>query len=241
MTNTHKTYRIGVDVGGTNTYVRELDARTVELTSSDAVILDLAVNAPRPVLASHKSHTTPDVTEGIQKAVEAALAKANVDRSRIQAIAIGTTSFVNSLVERDARVLEKVAVIRLCGPHSRLAPPFASFPYELRAILEGPVFFAAGGLQVDGREIESVSLSSSFPSASSGLDILLTDKVDTDEIRGFCAEIKRQGIKTVAISGIYSPIDREFRQEELVRAVVSAELPNVRITISKEVANIGES
>jgi len=146
-------------VGGTNTYVLgQTHDRRSRAHSSDAVILDLAPNAPRPVLASHKSHTTPDVTEGIQKAVEAALAKANVDRSRIQAVAIGTTSFVNSLVERDARVLEKVAVIRLCGPHSRLAPPFASFPYELRAILEGPVFFAAGGLQVDGREIEPVSL-----------------------------------------------------------------------------------
>lgn len=121
------------------------------------MVLDLAPGAPRPVLASHKSHTTPDVTEGIQNAVNAALSKANIDRNQIQAVAIGTTSFVNSLNERDSHVLEKVAVIRLCGPHSRLAPPFASFPYELRAILEGPVFFAAGGLQVDGREIESVS------------------------------------------------------------------------------------
>jgi len=64
--------------------------------------------------------------------------------------------------------------------------------------------------------------------------------VNIDEIRGYCAEIRRQGIKTVAISGIYSPIDREFRQEELVKAMVSAELPDVRVTISKEVANIGE-
>jgi N-methylhydantoinase A/oxoprolinase/acetone carboxylase beta subunit len=123
------------------------------------VILDLAPGAAKPVVASHKSHTTPDVTDGIQNAVEAALSKANVERARIQAVAIGTTSFVNSLVERDARVLQRVAAIRLCGPHSRLAPPFVSFPYELRAILEGPVFFAAGGLQVDGREIESVSMS----------------------------------------------------------------------------------
>jgi N-methylhydantoinase A/oxoprolinase/acetone carboxylase beta subunit len=125
---------------------------------SDAVILDLTHNAPSPVLSSHKAQTTPDVTEGIQNAVEAVLTKSGVDRTRIQAVAIGTTSFVNSLVERNAEKLERVAVIRLCGPHSRLCAPFVSFPYELRAILEGPVFFAQGGLQVDGREISTVSV-----------------------------------------------------------------------------------
>ena len=110
------------------------------------------------MLAAHKSSTTADVTTGIRKAVEAVLLKSEVDPSHLQAIAIGTTSFVNSLIERNAEKLERVAVVRLCGPHSRLSPPFSSFPYELRAILEGPAFFAAGGLQVDGREIESVSL-----------------------------------------------------------------------------------
>jgi hypothetical protein len=45
----------------------------------------------------------------------------------------------------------------------------------------------------------------------------------------------------VAVSGIYSPIDREFKQEELVRDIILAELPGMRVTISKEVANIGGS
>lgn len=62
-----------------------------------------------------------------------------------------------------------------------------------------------------------------------------------EEIRGFCAEIKRQGIRTVAVSSIYAPIDHEFRQEEQARAILRAELPDVKVTISKEVANIGGS
>lgn len=69
---------------------------------------------------------------------------------------------------------------------------------------------------------------------------MLTTQVEVDEIRSFCAEIARQGIQTIAVSGIYSPIDREFRQEELVRDIIHAQLPNVRVTISKEVANIGQ-
>lgn len=182
------------------------------------MILDLTPGAASPVLASFKSPTTPDVTSGISRAVSGCLARAHVDRKEIQAIAIGTTSFVNSLVERDARKLERVGVIRLCGPHSRLCPPFISFPYELRAVLEGPVWMVNGGLQVDGREI---------------------DRVDEEEIRGVAAELKHQDIRTVAISGIYSPIDHEFKQEERVRDVLLRELPGVKITLSNEVANMG--
>ncbi|WVQ78564.1 hypothetical protein IAT38_000650 [Cryptococcus sp. DSM 104549] len=195
--------RVGVDVGGTNT---------------DAVILDLTAGCSRPVLATHKAPTTPDVTSGIQAAIKATLQKASVDKSQIQAVAIGTTSFVNSLIERDASKLEKVGVVRLCGPFSKLAPPFVSFPYELRHVLEGPTFFASGGLQVDGTEIASV---------------------DPLEIRSFCAVLKEEGIQAVAVSGCYSPIDRDIRQEELVAEIIRSEIPGIKVCISKEVANIG--
>ncbi|WVF71087.1 hypothetical protein IAT40_005884 [Kwoniella sp. CBS 6097] len=197
------TLRIGVDVGGTNT---------------DAVILDLTPRCPQPVLASYKTPTTSDVTSGIQNAIVQTLIKAKVDKNTIQAVSIGTTSFVNSLIERDASKLEKVAVIRLSGPFGKLAPPFVSFPNELRPLLEGPCFFAEGGLQVDGSEISSV---------------------DPLQIRSICAEIKRQNIQTVAVSGCYSPIDRVILQEELVRSIVEAELPGIKVCISKEVAHIG--
>ncbi|WVQ67482.1 uncharacterized protein L199_005682 [Kwoniella botswanensis] len=196
-------YRIGVDVGGTNT---------------DAVILDVSSNSTRPILATHKSPTTPDVTTGIQDAIKQSLLKSDIDKHSIQAISIGTTSFVNSLIERDASKLERVAVIRLSGPFSRLAPPFVSFPYGLRHVLEGPCFFAEGGLQVDGSEITSV---------------------DPLEIRGICEEVRKRGIRTVAVSACYSPIDREIGQEELVREILYAEIPGVKVCISKEVANIG--
>lgn len=164
MTVAHKTLRIGVDVGGTNTYVVGFNAcKRCTDALSDAVILDLTPGAPTPVLASHKATTTPDVTLGIQNAVKATLEKANVDKSKIQAVAIGTTSFVNSLIERNAEKLEKVAVVRLCGPYSRLSPPFAGFPYELRHVLEGPAFLVEGGIQVDGKEISKVSSSTQWP------------------------------------------------------------------------------
>lgn len=49
----------------------------------------------------------------------------------------------------------------------------------------------------------------------------------------------RLGVRSVAISACYSPIDTVYRQEELVRDIVSAELPGTYVTISKEVGNIG--
>ncbi|WWC88966.1 uncharacterized protein L201_003881 [Kwoniella dendrophila CBS 6074] len=196
-------YRIGVDVGGTNT---------------DAVILDVTPGSKNPVIATHKSPTTSDITTGISSAISSTLSKSNINKKDIQAISIGTTSFVNSLIERDSKKLEKVSVIRLCGPFSRLAPPFISFPYELRHVLEGPTFFAEGGLQVDGSELSTVN---------------------PLEIRGICEEIKKQGIQTIAVSACYSPIDREIRQEELVREIIHEELPGVKVCISKEVAHIG--
>ena len=63
--------------------------------------------------------------------------------------------------------------------------------------------------------------------------------MDPEEIRAICANIQQQGIKAVAVSGIFSPIDHSIQQEELVRSIILSQLPNVRVTLSKSVANIG--
>lgn len=99
-------YRIGIDVGGTN---------------SDAAIIDInKIDTPsRGVLATCKTPTTSHVTLGIKEAVEKVLLESKVDRSKVLNVAIGTTHFVNAVVENDARRLSKVAVIRLCGPYTK--------------------------------------------------------------------------------------------------------------------------
>ncbi len=99
-------YRIGVDVGGTNT---------------DAAVLDISAldGNSRGVLATCKTATTPHVTQGIQTAVKEVLAQSKIDTSRVLNLAIGTTHFVNAVVENDARRLNRVAVVRLCGPYTR--------------------------------------------------------------------------------------------------------------------------
>lgn len=99
-------YRIGVDVGGTNTDAAIIDATATESSS-------------RGVCACSKTATTSDVTSGIYTAIVDVLAKSQVSRKDVQSVAIGTTHFVNAVVEADARRLSKVAVIRLCGPFTK--------------------------------------------------------------------------------------------------------------------------
>ena len=85
-------YRLGIDVGGTNT---------------DAVILDRSDQ----VLAKAKVPTTPDVTGGIVAALEAVISSSDADASRITHAMLGTTHATNAVLER--RKLHRVAVIRI--------------------------------------------------------------------------------------------------------------------------------
>lgn len=101
-----KIYRIGVDVGGTNT-----DAAIIDTTDTDS--------PSRGICASSKTPTTPDVTTGIYTIIERVLQQANIDRGDVLSVAIGTTHFVNAVVQADARQLSRVAVVRLCGPFTR--------------------------------------------------------------------------------------------------------------------------
>ncbi|KAJ8121566.1 hypothetical protein ONZ43_g2012 [Nemania bipapillata] len=101
-----KTLRIGVDVGGTNT---------------DGVILDplRASDPDKGIIAWHKTPTTPNPSAGINDAIMTMFTSAGVDPDQVASVTIGTTHFVNAVVERDAARLSKVAVLRLCGPFSQ--------------------------------------------------------------------------------------------------------------------------
>ena len=127
----------------------------------------------RGVLAHFKAPTTPNVSDGIEEAIRRVLEMGGVAASAVSCVSIGTTAFVNAVLERDARRLEKVAVLRLCGPYTRQCPPFIDIPDALKALTDGHVAFLDGGFEsefgygyiavtgadawsVDGREIMPV-------------------------------------------------------------------------------------
>lgn len=127
-------YRVGIDVGGTNT---------------DAVLM-----RGREVLAGKKTATTPDVTSGVLQALTLVMQEASIAADAIGVVMIGTTHFTNAVVER--RELSRVGVLRLALPCSADIPPFSGWPADLVGKLNPLVRLSAGGYEFDGREIAPV-------------------------------------------------------------------------------------
>jgi len=131
------TYRIGIDVGGTNT---------------DAALLDQY----DAVLAKTKTFTTPDILSGIQTALETVLADSQVNPSQITHAMLGTTQATNAIVERKS--LDKVVTLRLAGPTTQAITPLTNWPKDLVDVINDGTYLLAGGLEYDGSEIESIDL-----------------------------------------------------------------------------------
>lgn len=130
---------IGVDVGGTNT---------------DAVIV-----RKKEMLCSLKIPTTVDVTSGVTEAIKSVLQQLPQEyqpnpAQYVSRVNIGTTHFVNAVVQRKGLV--KVAVLRLCGPATVALPPFCDFPADLRKVIGGMYFFLNGGYQYNCSSISDV-------------------------------------------------------------------------------------
>jgi N-methylhydantoinase A/oxoprolinase/acetone carboxylase beta subunit len=125
-------YRLGIDVGGTNT---------------DAVILDRSDQ----VLAKAKVPTTPDVTGGIVAALDAVLGSSSIDVARITHAMLGTTHATNAVLER--RKLHRVAVIRIGAPATLGVRPMFEWPAALTAVVSAGATVVAGGIEFDGRDL----------------------------------------------------------------------------------------
>ena len=124
-------YRIGVDVGGTNT---------------DAVLLDDRLQ----VVAKVKTPTTADINEGLATAVGSILSMSGVAPQRVSRVMLGTTHATNAILER--RDLNSVAVVRIGGPATRAVPPLSTWPEELRRVVSVGETVVDGGFEFDGRE-----------------------------------------------------------------------------------------
>lgn len=125
-------YRIGIDVGGTNT---------------DAVIL----NENHTLVAKAKTPTTADVTSGIFTAMSLVLQESDIERSKIKYAMLGTTHATNAIVER--KRLNKVAVIRIGLPATQAVKPLTGWPQDIKQAIGNLQFMVAGGHEFDGREI----------------------------------------------------------------------------------------
>ncbi len=124
-------YKLGIDVGGTNT---------------DAVLID----ENRNVVASVKQHTTPDAYDGILAAVHAVLEQSNVDKKEIRQAMLGTTQCTNAIVER--KQLAPIGILRIGAPATRGIPPMVDWAEELQKIAVDTAIIG-GGFEYDGKEL----------------------------------------------------------------------------------------
>jgi N-methylhydantoinase A/oxoprolinase/acetone carboxylase beta subunit len=198
-------YSLGLDYGGTNVDCAILDVTKLE-------------DECRGVVATCKTPTTTDVTDGIKAAIDKVLTKSAVDKSKILNVAIGTTHFINAVLEVDARRLSKVAVVRLCGPYTRKIPPFSDFPYSLKDVLEGPHYYIDGGLEIDGREITSLN---------------------PDQVKETALAIKQAGVTVVAVVGVFSALDTQGLHEERCKTLMLEACPELSVVCSHTIGGPG--
>jgi N-methylhydantoinase A/oxoprolinase/acetone carboxylase beta subunit len=186
--------RIGIDVGGTNT---------------DAVLLE-----GERVIEVVKTPTTRDVTAGIEKALGLLARHPAAGRGAIDAVVIGTTHFINAVVE--GRHLAPTAAIRIGLPAAASLPPFCDWPQDLARLVRGEVFMLEGGHDYDGRPI--------VPFDEAGM-------------REAARTIARRGIASVAVAAIFSPLDPDC--EERARRILAEEAPEASVTLSRDLGRIG--
>ena len=178
-------------------------------TNTDAVLMK-GTN----VISWYKTPTTHDVSSGITTVLKSLLDQSRVDPAQIRAVMIGTTHFTNAVVER--RRLIPTACIRLGLPATAALPPMVDWPPDLRETLGNHWYLAHGGFEFDGRVISPY---------------------DEKEVRAIARQIRDKGIRSVAISSVFSPVNNEH--ERLTAAIVQDEIPDAAVSFSSEIGRIG--
>lgn len=178
-------------------------------TNTDAVLMD-----GNRVLAEVKTPTTSDVTAGIRSALDGLLGD-DGNAASVQAVMIGTTHFTNAVVE--AKRLVPTAAVRLGLPATRALRPMVDWPARLRDAIGGHVYMCHGGHEYDGRPISPV---------------------DPAELRAVATDIRANGIRSIAISSVFSPVNAEVEQE--AAELFAGELgPDIPISLSHELGRVG--
>jgi len=178
-------------------------------TNTDAVLLD-----GTKVVAGVKAPTSRDVMTGVVEALRKVLAAAGREAATVDVVMIGTTHFTNAVVQR--RDLAQTAAVRLCLPATECLPPMVDWPEDLRTVIGNHWYLAHGGNEFDGRVISPL---------------------DEAELRGIADDIRGKGIRSVAVTSVFSPVSTEF--EERAGAILADALPGVHITLSSSIGRIG--
>jgi N-methylhydantoinase A/oxoprolinase/acetone carboxylase beta subunit len=178
-------------------------------TNTDAVVMEGG-----KVIGSVKAPTSPDVMAGVSAALAGALRQSGVEAAGVDVVMLGTTHFTNAVVQR--RDLAPTAAVRLGLPATAALPPMVDWPEDLREAIGNHAFLAHGGHEFDGRPITPL---------------------DPDELARIGAEIARRGIRTIAVSSVFSPVNTEV--ERRAGEILAAAVPGAHISLSSDIGRIG--
>ncbi len=178
-------------------------------TNTDAVIM----NGPE-VIAGVKSATTADVMSGVVNALRDVLSASGMDAGAVDFVMIGTTHFTNAVVQR--RDLAQTAAVRLGLPATASLPPMVDWPEDLKQAIGNHAYLAHGGNEFDGRVIS---------------------RLNEEELLGIAEDIKSKGIRTIAITSVFSPVSSDF--EKRAAEIFAKAIPDAHITLSSEIGRIG--
>ncbi len=176
-------YKLGIDVGGTNT---------------DAVLVD----ENRTVVADIKYPTSADIYDGILGAMRTVLEVSGVDPKQIHQAMLGTTQCTNAIVER--KNLAPIGILRIGAPATTGIRPMVDWAEDIQKIAVGSTIIG-GGFEYDGKELAPF---------------------DAEAAKAFFEEMKAKGVKSIAISCVFSTVrnDHELEAAKLCREVMGEDV-----------------
>ena len=179
-------------------------------TNTDAVLID----ENRTVVADIKYPTSADIYDGILGAMRTVLEVSGVDPKQIHQAMLGTTQCTNAIVER--KNLASIGILRIGAPATTGIRPMVDWAEDIQKIAVGSTIIG-GGFEYDGKELAPL---------------------DTEAAKAFFADMKAKGVKSIAISCVFSTVrnDHEVAAANLCREVMG---DDVHISISSEIGSMG--
>src|SRR6266496_3469345 len=101
-----------------------------------------------------------------------------------------TAGIIDTLDRLQAeRSFDPAAALRLGLPATASLPPLVDWPERLVEAISGRSYLAHGGHEFDGRHIA---------------------ELDEDELRRHATDMAAHGVRSVAVSSVFSPVSNEF-------------------------------
>ena len=180
-------------------------------TNTDAVLVD----EQNKIVWSVKTTTTEDISLGFEAALNNLIERASISPEQIQGVFLGTTHATNAILQK--RDLFRVGVIRIAGQRPETLPVAFAWPEELKNAVIGGAETISGGLECHGDT--------------------LTD-LCKDEIRKAIESLLEKEVDSIAIIGVFSPLNGYQEQvvSDWIKEIAGSDFP---ISLSHEIGGIG--